>query len=59
MVHDDLLATGGTAAAATELMRMRGAQVVGFTFIVELGFLHGRQRLEQYSDKIISLASFN
>lgn len=58
MVHDDLLATGGTAAAATELMRMRGAHVIGFTFVMELDFLHGRKRLEQYSDQIISLARF-
>jgi adenine phosphoribosyltransferase len=58
MVHDDLLATGGTAAAATELMHMRGAHVAGFTFVMELDFLHGRKRLEHYSQQIISLARF-
>jgi len=59
LVHDDLLATGGTAAAATELMRMRGAEVAGFSFITELAFLGGRNRLEQYSENIISLAIFD
>ena len=59
LVHDDLLATGGTAAAATELMRMRGADVAGFSFITELTFLGGRKRLEQYSTNIISLAIFD
>lgn len=59
LVHDDLLATGGTAAAATELMRMRGADVAGYSFITELKFLGGRKRLEHYSSRIISLAIFD
>jgi adenine phosphoribosyltransferase len=46
LVHDDLLATGGTARALCELVEGRGAEVVGCAFIVELGFLAGRERLE-------------
>jgi adenine phosphoribosyltransferase len=44
-VVDDLLATGGTAAAAVQLARGLGAQVVGAVFVVELAFLEGRKRL--------------
>lgn len=59
LVHDDLLATGGTAAAATELMKMRHAKVVAFAFLLELDFLHGRKKLEQYHSKIISLVRYS
>jgi len=45
LVCDDLLATGGTAAAAIELCRKLGADVVGAAFAVELEFLNGRSRL--------------
>lgn len=38
LVHDDLLATGGTAAAATELMKMRHAKVVAYAFLFRIGF---------------------
>ena len=43
---DDLLATGGTAAAAHSLLRRVGAEVVAAAFIIELTFLGGRQRLD-------------
>ena len=46
LVHDDLLATGGTASALVALARQMGAEVVGCAFLVELAFLHGRDRLE-------------
>lgn len=42
---DDVLATGGTARASTELVRMSGATLVGAAFLVELGFLNGRSHL--------------
>jgi adenine phosphoribosyltransferase len=45
LVHDDLLATGGTAAAACELCESLGAEIVACSFLVELGFLRGRERL--------------
>jgi len=45
LIVDDVLATGGTAAAAAQLVRKHGAGVVGCTFLIELDFLHGRGRL--------------
>jgi adenine phosphoribosyltransferase len=58
IVHDDLLATGGTATAAAELVKMQGGYVLGFCFLVELSFLHGAQKLTNYSPNIINLVSF-
>ena len=46
LVHDDLLATGGTAAALCELVEQLGGEVVGCGFLIELTFLNGRKRLE-------------
>ena len=45
LVHDDLLATGGTAAALCELVEQLGGEVVGCGFLIELAFLGGRARL--------------
>lgn len=45
LIVDDLLATGGTAGAAAELVRATGAEVVGCAFVIELAFLGGRSRL--------------
>ena len=45
LVHDDLLATGGTAQALCELVEQLGGQVVGCAFLIELAFLNGRERL--------------
>jgi adenine phosphoribosyltransferase len=47
LVHDDLIATGGTARAVCDLVRQLGGEVVGCAFVVELAFLHGRARLEE------------
>jgi adenine phosphoribosyltransferase len=46
LVHDDLLATGGTAAALCELVERLGGEVVGASFLIELAFLNGRRLLE-------------
>jgi adenine phosphoribosyltransferase len=46
LVHDDLLATGGTAAALCELVERLGGEVVGASFLIELAFLDGRRLLE-------------
>jgi len=48
LVHDDLLATGGTARALCELVEQLGGVVVGCAFLLELGFLNGRSKLEGY-----------
>ncbi|MCW3069549.1 MAG: adenine phosphoribosyltransferase [Solirubrobacterales bacterium] len=45
LVHDDLLATGGTAAALCELVEQLGGEVVGCGFLIELAYLDGRERL--------------
>jgi adenine phosphoribosyltransferase len=48
LVHDDLLATGGTAKALCELVEQLGGVVVGCAFLIELAFLPGRERLAGY-----------
>ena len=48
LVVDDVLATGGTAKATAELVERIGGKVVGLSFLIELGFLKGRQQLEGY-----------
>lgn len=50
LIHDDLLATGGTAAAAAELIKKSGGQVSGFSFVVELEFLKGKEALNKYAE---------
>jgi adenine phosphoribosyltransferase len=45
LVHDDLLATGGTAATLCDLVEQLGGEVVGCGFLIELAFLSGRERL--------------
>ena len=45
LVHDDLLATGGTASALARLVEQAGAQVAGCAFVIELAFLGGREKL--------------
>jgi adenine phosphoribosyltransferase len=47
LVLDDLLATGGTAAACGQLVEKAGGQLVGFSFVVELSALHGRSKLPE------------
>jgi len=56
LLHDDLLATGGTAAAAARLIEQCGGEIVRISFIIELPELNGRQKLEKYD--VRSLISF-
>jgi adenine phosphoribosyltransferase len=58
LIHDDLLATGGTAAAAAELIKMLKGNVAGFTFLVGLDFLKGKEVLKKHSDKIVTLIDY-
>ena len=58
LVHDDLLATGGSAGAAAELIQKCGGEVAGFSFLVGLEFLDGESKLAQYSENIITLARY-
>jgi adenine phosphoribosyltransferase len=57
LVHDDLLATGGTAKAKIDLIEQLGAEVVGLAFVVELTFLGGRDRL--YPHPVHSLIAYD
>ncbi|MDG6954170.1 MAG: adenine phosphoribosyltransferase [Nitrososphaerota archaeon] len=54
LVVDDLLATGGTSRAAGTLVEKLGGRVVGFSFVTELGFLNGREKLTGYEVHSIS-----
>jgi adenine phosphoribosyltransferase len=47
LIVDDVLATGGTAAAKEALVKSMGATVAGFAFLIELDFLHGRDKLPE------------
>ena len=58
LIHDDILATGGTACAASDLIQRLEANVAGFVFIVNLEALSGEQKIEQYSNNIISLINY-
>ena len=48
LIADDLVATGGTALATAKLVETLGGEVAGFGFVIELNFLHGRDKLEGY-----------
>ncbi|HYX89554.1 MAG TPA: adenine phosphoribosyltransferase [Gaiellaceae bacterium] len=48
LVHDDVLATGGTARAICDLADQLGGEIVGVAFVIELAFLEGRKHLEGY-----------
>ncbi len=56
LVHDDVLATGGTAAAICNLAEQLGGIVVGTAFVIELAFLEGRNQLEDYD--VFSLITY-
>jgi adenine phosphoribosyltransferase len=58
LIHDDLLATGGTVTAASELIEELGGIVSGFSFVVGLGFLGGGEKIRAVSDNIVVLAEY-
>ncbi len=57
LIADDLLATGGTAKAVVDLVERLGGEVAGLAFVIELDFLHGREKLSNY--KVSSLLHYN
>ena len=58
LIHDDLLATGGSAEAAARLIEKCGGTVFGFNFLVSLSFLNGDEKLKPISSNIVNLARF-
>ncbi len=56
LVHDDLLATGGTMNAACKLIEKMGGEIVQLSFLIELSFLNGREKLKEYD--IFSLVNY-
>jgi len=58
LIHDDLLATGGSARAAAQLIREAGGNVSAFSFLVELSFLNGKEKLEDFSENILTLVRY-
>ena len=58
LIHDDLLATGGSASAAAELILKSGGKIAGFNFLVSLDFLNGEEKLKNYTDNIVNLATY-
>lgn len=58
LIHDDLLATGGTVIAASKLVQSLNANVVAYSFLINLEFLNGSKRLEEYTSNIFSLANY-
>ena len=53
LVIDDVLATGGTAAAAATLVGNVGGHLLGFGFLIELCFLNGRQNIDQHRIEVV------
>jgi adenine phosphoribosyltransferase len=58
LIHDDLLATGGTVVAASKLIEKLEGVVVGYAFVISLDFLQSLGRLTRFSDNIIALARY-
>lgn len=58
LIHDDLLATGGTVVAASKLIEKAGAHVGAYSFLISLDFLEAHGRLTPFSDKVISLVQY-
>jgi adenine phosphoribosyltransferase len=58
LVHDDLLATGGTAGALCDLVIGLGGDIVGCAFLLELAFLGGRERLQAHAHPVHSLIEY-
>lgn len=58
LIHDDLLATGGSANAAAQLIIKSGGEVAGFNFLVSLDFLNGADKLKDFSNNITNFVAY-
>ncbi|GEM67191.1 adenine phosphoribosyltransferase [Sphingobacterium mizutaii NBRC 14946 = DSM 11724] len=58
LMHDDLLATGGTVVAASKLVEKLGGIITGYSFVISLDFLQSAGRLTRFSENIISLVHY-
>lgn len=58
LIHDDLLATGGTAAAAAEIVKKQNAEIAAFSFLVMLDFLKGEEKLLEFSNRIEGIVHY-
>ena len=58
LIHDDLLATGGTTQAAARLVEKQGAKATQFSFLIALKNLEGEKKLEKFSDQIYSILNY-
>jgi len=58
LIHDDLLATGGTVEASAKLIQKMKGEIAGFSFLISLDFLKGKDRLKQFSSENLVLASY-
>ncbi|MDA9555277.1 adenine phosphoribosyltransferase [Pelobium sp.] len=58
LIHDDLLATGGTVEATSLLIQKMKGEIAGFSFLISLDFLNGKERLTKFSSNNVSLASY-
>lgn len=58
LIHDDLLASGGTALAAAKLIERLGGEVVGFSFLINLDFLNGKDKLKEKSENLFSITTY-
>jgi len=59
LIHDDVLATGGTAEASAELIQKCGGIISQFSFIADLTFLNGKEKLSHFTSEIQSLVSYS
>lgn len=58
LVHDDLLATGGTASATASLIQKAGSQVIGYSFLINLSFLPGEEIIKEHCEDIFALVEY-
>ena len=58
LVHDDLLATGGTVVATSKLIQQMGGKIAAFAFVINLDFLKGTEKIKPFCDNIYSIVSY-